>query len=128
MSSSLWASPNHYLQHRSYSTNLCVQFIFSTMKSTTLAPLILSLTSATQYPLGQVPQQPFWINDGQDPVFVAETPISGLNTFASIGHAECLGAKSDDSDEARYDIAILGAPHDIVWSIHSILPLARSYN
>jgi agmatinase len=83
------------------------------MRSTILAPLILSLTSATQYPLGQVPQQPFWINDGQDPIFVAETPISGLNTFASIDHAECLGARSDDSNEARYDIAILGAPHDI---------------
>lgn len=98
------------------------------MKSTTLAPFILSLTSATQYPLGQIPQQPFWINDGQDPVFVAETPISGLNTFASIGHAECLGARSDDSDEPRYDIAILGAPHDIVRSFRSILSLARPHD
>lgn len=84
------------------------------MKSPFFLPAIVGIVTATQVPLGQIPQQPFWINDGQDPVFVAETPISGLNTFASIPHAECLGAQSDDSGQTRYDIAILGAPHDIV--------------
>jgi hypothetical protein len=60
----------------------------------------------------------FWENGHNDPVDIAEIQYSGLSTFAGLPHMRCFNR--DDSLESRYDIAILGAPHDTVCTLRSL--------
>lgn len=58
-------------------------------------------------------QTPYWTHDGIDPHDeFSLLPYKGLNTFAAIDYASCFDANG--AEESRYDIAILGAPHDTV--------------
>ncbi|KAI0015601.1 arginase [Xylariomycetidae sp. FL0641] len=41
---------------------------------------------------------------------IANLPFKGLTTFANLPYRHCFG--DDESDENRYDIAVLGAPFD----------------
>lgn len=69
----------------------------------------------------------FWVNDdkhgGKDDDEAATLPFqfAGLNTFAKLPYADCF-TKDDAEPAARYDIAILGAPHDTVRSLPIPLP------
>ncbi|TQV96952.1 arginase family protein [Cordyceps javanica] len=53
----------------------------------------------------------FWLNgDDVDDGFVTQMPFLTGTGFATLSITDCF--KDDDSEESRYDIAILGAPHD----------------
>lgn len=57
-----------------------------------------------QQPLGRVS------DDGVDIVYGSQ--FNGLNTYARVPYVNCL---SDEAiDDAKYDVAILGAPFDTV--------------
>lgn len=43
---------------------------------------------------------------------VTDSEFFGLNTFANLPYVNCL--KAEETEEAKYDIAILGAPFDTV--------------
>lgn len=58
-------------------------------------------------------QVPFWTHDGLDTEDeFSMFPYNGLNTFAAVPYANCFDY--NDAEDSRYDIAILGAPHDTV--------------
>jgi agmatinase len=83
-----------------------------------MALLFLVLAIALHFPamawnhdLGN-DQLHFWDTGRNDPIDIAEIQYSGLSTFAGLPHMRCFNR--DDSPESRYDIAILGAPHDTV--------------
>lgn len=56
--------------------------------------------------------EPFWRHDGGSPIDTLEITYSGLNTFAGVPSQSCFG--TEESAAERYDIAVLGAPHDTV--------------
>lgn len=69
-------------------------------------------------------QVPFWTHDTLDvDDEFSLFPYNGLNTFAAVPYANCFD--KDDSEENRYDIAILGAPHDTVRCSHGFLLTAN---
>lgn len=43
---------------------------------------------------------------------VTDSKFFGLTTFANVPYVNCL--KAEETEEAKYDIAILGAPFDTV--------------
>lgn len=56
---------------------------------------------------------------GSDFIDVATgSEFFGLGTYANLPYVNCLS--SNEGDEARYDIAILGAPFDTVSRMNSI--------
>ncbi len=61
----------------------------------------------------------FWVNDednaGGDGT-IAQMPFLTGAGFATLPITDCFG--DDVSEESRYDIAILGAPHDTVSSFY----------
>lgn len=56
--------------------------------------------------------QRFWVNEEIDDGVVTQMPFLTGTGFATLPVSNCFG--DDDSEDARYDIAILGAPHDTV--------------
>ena len=66
----------------------------------------------------------FWADDnkddGKDDDALTTLPFNfaGLNTFAKLPYADCF--TKDEAEPGRYDIAILGAPHDTVRNPDSI--------
>ncbi|KAJ3495125.1 hypothetical protein NLG97_g3611 [Lecanicillium saksenae] len=52
----------------------------------------------------------FWVNDDSDDTVVTQMPFLTGTGFATLPISDCFS--DDDSEESRYDIAILGAPHD----------------
>lgn len=54
----------------------------------------------------------FWTQDDSNPIDISEARYIGLNTFAGVPNVDCFS--KEDTPEARYDIAILGAPLDTV--------------
>lgn len=63
----------------------------------------------------------FWVNNGDEDVgdgVVTQMPFLTGAGFATLPIVDCFS--DDDSEASRYDIAILGAPHDTV-----ILPLYK---
>lgn len=56
----------------------------------------------------------FWVNDdsSQDVIDLSRYEFSGLGTYAQVPYENCFEA--DDSLERRFDIGVLGAPHDTV--------------
>ncbi|TQS32154.1 hypothetical protein Golomagni_07539, partial [Golovinomyces magnicellulatus] len=81
------------------------------MKATIVAVFVpaLMVRAAFHYE-PPVDQARFWVHDGKDDFEMAEMPTLSGRGFASLPMTECF-AKEPSEDE-RYDIAILGAPHD----------------
>lgn len=83
------------------------------MKNSVLAVLSQALLVSASYNYNaDTDQVRFWMNDGGDDFEMAEMPSLSGRGFASLDIRDCF--KKDDSIEDRYDIAILGAPHDAV--------------
>lgn len=83
------------------------------MKNSALAVLAQALLVLASYNYNEGTDQiRFWMNDGNDDFEMAEMPSLSGRGFASLDIRDCF--KKDDSIEGRYDIAILGAPHDTV--------------
>lgn len=58
----------------------------------------------------------FWLNEGNDDVDIGQMPFLTGTGFATLPITDCFG--KDQSEESRYDIAILGAPFDTVRLSH----------
>ena len=61
----------------------------------------------------------FWVHENPVDEHLETVSFAGLNTFAKIPFENCF---NDDNISNRYDIAILGAPHDTVSDICIIVP------
>jgi hypothetical protein len=63
---------------------------------------------------GYPDQLRFWVHEKHVDEHFETVSFAGLNTFAKIPFENCF---NDDNINNRYDIAILGAPHDTVSGI-----------
>ena len=83
------------------------------MKKSVLIVLAQVLLASASYNYNDGTDQiRFWMNDGGDDFEMAEMPSLSGRGFASLDIRDCF--KKDESIDGRYDIAILGAPHDTV--------------
>lgn len=83
------------------------------MKNSALAVLAQALFVSASYNYNEgTDQVRFWMNDGGDDFEMTEMSSMSGRGFATLDIRDCF--KKDDSIEGRYDIAILGAPHDAV--------------
>ena len=81
-----------------------------------LSVLLAALpTHATQFGESASSDQfRFWVDDGfnQMTAQFSTEPFNGINTFAKLPYENCF--LNETTPASRYDIAILGAPHDTV--------------
>ncbi|KAM3516229.1 hypothetical protein MY11210_000251 [Beauveria gryllotalpidicola] len=80
---------------------------------TWLAHAALALSAYDYNNPGAAQQVRFWLKDGSADLgdgVVTQMPFLTGTGFATLPVTDCFG--DDKSDELRYDIAILGAPHD----------------
>lgn len=54
----------------------------------------------------------FWVHDNQFDSHTLPFRFAGLNTFAKLPYANCF--ENNTATAPKFDIAILGAPHDTV--------------
>ncbi|KAJ6782099.1 hypothetical protein PWT90_09734 [Aphanocladium album] len=66
--------------------------------------------SAYDYNTPGSSQVRFWVNDDSDDGVVTQMPFLTGTGFATLPISDCFS--DDKSEDSRYDIAILGAPHD----------------
>ncbi|PMB70669.1 Guanidinobutyrase [Beauveria bassiana] len=78
-----------------------------------LAHAALALSAYDYNNPGAAQQVRFWLNDESadlDDGFVTQMPFLTGTGFATLPVTDCFG--DEKAEELRYDIAILGAPHD----------------
>lgn len=83
------------------------------MKTAIIAALVPALVARAAFDFEpSVDQARFWVHDGKDDFEMSDMPTLSGRGFASLPITECF--MTEAAEEKRYDIAILGAPHDTV--------------
>lgn len=73
---------------------------------------LLALREASGWQLSSDPNQASLSVDEDDLNLLDSHYYYGLRTFANVPYVNCFS--SEDSKDQKYDIAVLGAPHDTV--------------